>query len=287
MEVNAEMFTSTLSVPELALLTDLQAVPLTQVMGVSVQQIGWQYLPPEAQWGGSELFCELDRIGHAWDQARRQALDRMAAEALAAQADAVVGVTLERGEHDLGRRTVDFIVRGTAIRWAGAQRANWPVLTDLSAQDYWLLQRAGWAPAGFVGSTAVYFVSQGFSTRWRRRRQFASNQELIEFSDAFSAARHAAVRQLRSQADAAGGDGVVGVALQHSLASGSFKTAQVGMWQRPTYSPTTIGMGAQAPMRGADQRSGLVITIQAAGTAIRRAAAVERYPPQQTLMVSR
>jgi hypothetical protein len=59
------------------------------------------------------------------------------------------------------------------------------------------------------------------------------------------------------------------------------------MWQRPTYSPTTIGMGAQAPMRGADQRSGLVITIQAAGTAIRRAAAVERYPPQQTLMVSR
>jgi uncharacterized protein YbjQ (UPF0145 family) len=277
------MFTSTLSVGEFAVLTDLRAVPLRQVMGVSVQQIGWQYLPPEARWAGDELFCELDRVGHAWDQARRQALDRMTEEARAAGADAVVGVHLTRGDHDLGARTVDFIVTGTAIRTGTSEPPAWPVLTDLKAQDYWLLDSAGWAAAGFVAATAVYFISQGFQTRWKRRTSFASNQELTEFSDAFSNARHAAVRYLRSQADSAGGDGIVGVTLEHSISEGSFKVYQAGMRSSTGLSPTTLGMGAQPVQSGSDERSGLVITIQAAGTAIRRAADVARYPPERTL----
>jgi uncharacterized protein YbjQ (UPF0145 family) len=278
------MFTSTLSVSEFAVLTDLRAVPLRQVMGVSVQQIGWQYLPPEARWGGDELFCELDRIGHAWDQARRQALDRMTEEARAAGADAVVGVHLTRGEHDLGARTVDFIVTGMAIRTGIAEPPAWPALTDLSAQDYWLLDSAGWAAAGFVAATAVYFISQGFQTRWRRRTSFASNQELTEFSDAFSNARHAAVRYLRSQAEAAGGDGIVGVTLEHSVGEGKFQVYQSGMQRSTGLRSTTLAMGATPPAQGgSDERSGLVITIQAAGTAIRRRAEVARYPPERTL----
>lgn len=282
------MFTSTLSVGEFAVLTELQAVPLRQVMGVSVQQIGFQYLPTQARYGGDELFCELDRIGHAWDQARRQALDRMTEEARDAGADAVVGVHLTRGEHDLGARTVDFIVTGTAIRTRAGQPPAWPVLTDLSAQDYWLLDSAGWAPAGFVAATAVYFISQGFQTRWRRRTSFASNQELTEFSDAFSDARHAAVRYLRSQADSAGGDGIVGVTLEHSMSEGSFQVYPSGMQSSSGLRPTTLGMGASPPaQRGADERSGLVITIQAAGTAIRRVADVQRYPPERTLAAIR
>jgi uncharacterized protein YbjQ (UPF0145 family) len=258
-------------------------------MGVSVQQIGWQYLPPEARWGGDELFCELDRIGRAWDQARRQAIDRLTEEARAAGADAVVGVQLRRGVHDLGAHTVDFIVTGTAVRWGPAPPPAWPVLSDLSAQDFWLLHSGGWTPAGFVAATAVFFVSQGFSTRWQRRTRFASNQELTEFSDGFSTARHAAVRYLRSQAEAAGGEGVVGVALSHAIEPGSFKVIQTGTaGRRPAFSPTTIGTARDVPSQGGtDERSGMVITIQAAGTSIRRAAATERYPPERTLAAVR
>ena len=50
------LFTSTLSVGEFAALAELGCVPLGQVFGVSVYQGGWQYLAPEAQWGG-EVFC--------------------------------------------------------------------------------------------------------------------------------------------------------------------------------------------------------------------------------------
>ncbi len=279
------MFTSSLTVPEFAVLTDLQVMPLTQVMGVSVQQIGWQYLPADARYGGDELFCELDRIGHAWDQARRQALDRMTEEARAAGADAVVGVRLRRGEHDFGASTVDFSVIGTAVRWAGETRAAWPVLTALSAQDYWKLDSAGWAPAGVVAATAVFFVSQGFFTRWQRRSKFAANQELVEFSEGFSAARHTAVRYLRSQADAAGGDGIVGVTLEHTIEEGSFdvvpQSGQFGTARRT--SPFTMGQSAQVQGGGTDKRSGMVITIQAFGTAIRRVQHVQRYPPEATL----
>ena len=40
------MFTSGLSVNEFALLDRLGPSPLAQVMGASVVQAGWQYLPP-------------------------------------------------------------------------------------------------------------------------------------------------------------------------------------------------------------------------------------------------
>jgi uncharacterized protein YbjQ (UPF0145 family) len=279
------MFTSALTVPEFAVLSELQVVPLRQVMGVSVQQIGWQYLPAEARYGGSELFCELDRVGHAWDQARRQALDRLTEEARSAGADAVVGVRLQRGEHDFGASTVDFNVVGTAVRWPGAERAGWPVLTALSAQEYWKLEQVGWAPAGVVAATAVFFVSQGFSTRWQRRATFTSNQELEEFSEGFSAARHTAVRYLASQADSAGGEGVVGVSLEHSIEEGTFDVVPLSGQYNTSRSigPFTIGDSVQPQTGGADKRSGIVITIQATGTAIRRLEHVQRYPPETTL----
>ena len=67
------LFTSTLGVAEFALLSELECVPLGQVLGASVHQVGWQYLAADAQWGG-EVFCELDSVGGAWNEARRRAL---------------------------------------------------------------------------------------------------------------------------------------------------------------------------------------------------------------------
>ncbi len=100
-----EFFTSTLGVGEFALLSMLGPKPLAQVMGASVHQVGWQFLPPSAQWGG-EVYCPLTAVMQAWDDARRHAFQRLTEEAWTVGADAVVGVRLKRGEHDWARGRV-------------------------------------------------------------------------------------------------------------------------------------------------------------------------------------
>ena len=121
-------------------------------MGASVVRPGWQYLPalepgevvsgvslsayrPSAhgialnnrvteaspsqirnyKWHAA-VVCELDVLTDAWNMARRRALDRLAEEALHVGADAVVGVHLQRSDHDLGKGLIECIVTGTAIR---------------------------------------------------------------------------------------------------------------------------------------------------------------------------
>ena len=130
--------------------------PLAQVMGASVVRPGWQYLPAlepgEVVIGGrygsgygpiihgmalpnrmteaspsqirnykwhAAVVCELDVLTDAWNLARRRALDRLAEEALQVGADAVVGVRLQRSDHDLGKGLIECIVTGTAIRDPG------------------------------------------------------------------------------------------------------------------------------------------------------------------------
>jgi uncharacterized protein YbjQ (UPF0145 family) len=281
-----ELFSSTLSVNELALLSDLGPQPIAQVLGASVHQVGWQYLPPQAQWAGSDLFCRLEEVSEAWDRARRNAFDRLREQARMVGADAVVGVHLRRGKHDWARDSVDYLVNGTAIRLRGSERSEQSVLSlsDLSVQDYWKLAGGGWSPAGLVASTSVFFVSQGLGTRWRRRLSAMENQELFEFSDGFSAARQAAVADLRSQARSVDADGVVGVSFDYEITRGKFAVRGVGRGASGL-SPGTIaiGGGELVPIGGADKRTGVVITVQSAGTAIRRQHVTER-PGAQTML---
>ena len=61
----------------------------------------------------------------------------------AAAADAVVGVRVRHGGYDWAAGAVDCVITGTAVRVPGAPVA-WPVLSDLSGQDYWKLQQAGY-----------------------------------------------------------------------------------------------------------------------------------------------
>jgi uncharacterized protein YbjQ (UPF0145 family) len=265
------MFSSTLSAAEFALLSEMGPQPLAQVMGTSVYQVGWQYLRPDAQWGGSNFHCRLDVVNQAWDDARRLALGRLLEEGRSVGADAVVGVRLHRGEHDWSRRSVDFMVSGTAIRVPDNARESGdpPVLSGLSVQDYWKLGGGGWAPSGLLAATAVFFVSQGYSTRFGRRRSFFRNQELIEFSDGFGAARRAVVEDLRLQARDRGADGVVAVALDHQLER---RKISVMRMQQPisigrfgTLSGDVVQAGG-----GSDSRDGIVFTVHAIGTGVRR-----------------
>ena len=113
---------------------------------------------PDLRWH-TAVVCELDMLTQAWRTARRRAVDRLCEEALQVNADAVVGVRLHRSDHDLGRGTIEYVVTGTAVRLPGSTGASWPVVTDLSVQDYWRLRSAGQEPVGFVAATSAMFAS--------------------------------------------------------------------------------------------------------------------------------
>jgi hypothetical protein len=300
----ATMFTSGLSVNEFALLSQLGPEPLSQVMGSSVVQTGYQFLPAlppglttiavNPRYGPSatgaqldnlygeaspssvrawawhrELVCELDTLTDAWNLARRQALARLIEEARSAGADAVVGVSLQRSDHDLGHGAIEFVVNGTAIADRGLPASDTPLLTDLAVQDYWRLRQAGHRPVGLLASTAVVFASPSRSTRLQRLRAPAVNRELVELSRGVHAARALIRSHLAGQTAAAHANGAVGVVMTHSVSherlalASSLSTPEQRGWGRNSIGLPTYSSGATDTHRG-----GWVITMHGAGTAI-------------------
>ncbi len=298
------LFTSGLSVNEFSLLRRQGPRPLAQVMGASVVRTATQLLPAldpgvnvfSGPWyatvaAGSTLnritdaspaqvrnykwhtavVCELDVLSDAWNMARRRALDRLAEEALQVGADAVAGVHLHRGDHDLGPRTIEYLVSGTAIRMPGSTGTSWPVLTDLSVQDLWRLTRAGYEAVGLLAGSVVVFASAPRATRLRRARTTRQNQELAELGEGFHAARDTLRARLYGQVADTHGDGAVGVEFAHTVhreklaLASSLATADRRGWHRGR-----LGIPYYVSGVGEAERPGWVITMHASGTAIRR-----------------
>jgi uncharacterized protein YbjQ (UPF0145 family) len=216
------------------------------------------------------VVCELDTLTDAWNLARRRALDRLTEEALHVGADAVVGVHLHRSDHDLGRGTIEYVVTGTAIRVPGADAAAWPLLTDVSVQDYWRLRSAGREPVGLLATTEVVFASPPYATRMRRARQATQNQELEELSRGFHAARDTIRARLLGQVADTHAEGAVGVEFAHQVHREKIAVASSltgGMqrgWRLGRFGiPYKVSGGSDV------ERRGWVITMHAAGTAIR------------------
>jgi uncharacterized protein YbjQ (UPF0145 family) len=300
------LFTSGLSVNEFALLQQMGPQPLAQVMGASVIRTGWQYLPAlepgvvvntgsvysPSGMGGSwnrspyteaspaqvraykwhaEVVCELDELSDAWRMAQRRALDRLSEEALQVGADAVVGVHLHHSDHDLGRRTIEYVVTGTAIRLPGSTGASWPTLSALSVQDYWRLLSTGHDPVGFVATSAVVFASPPRATRARRARTTSQNQELEEISRAFRDARETVRNRLLGQVSDARGAGAVGVEFSHSVHREKLSLAlSLGSRASRGWQKGSLGLPYYVSGHSDVERRGWVITMHAAGTAIRR-----------------
>lgn len=290
-----QAFTSGLSVNEFALLRKLSTRPLAQVQGASIFKVGWQYLPaiePGANpstWSevgnagpygwDQTVLCELDTITRAWDQARRRALDRIAEEAVQVGADAVVGVRLGRAEHDWAGQTIDYLVTGTAIRWKEAQDTRWPLLSDVSVQDYWKLLESGHESVGLLATTTVIFVSPSRAANLRRMATAMRAQELEELSRAFSTARETVRARLHGQVDAHNGTGAVGVSLSHHIHEQELSVERTA--QRPVlpgWASSELGLPSYAGGgKGDIERKGWVITMHGSGTAIR--ARPERASP--------
>lgn len=212
-------FTSDLSVSEFALAHSIGLRPLGQVMGSSIYHVGWQQSPGGwAGWQAGGLSQELTMLSEAWNEARGRAFGRLEQEARMLGADAVVGVQLTTGRHEWAVGSIEYVVVGTAVRIEGAGQRDDPVMTDLSAQDYWRLVQAGYRPVGIVGASSVYYIVSSWQQQ-RAQSGFASwvNQELAEFTQGVYDARETALGRVSAGARQQGATGMVGVSISHSV----------------------------------------------------------------------
>lgn len=259
-------FTSDLSVGDFALCHQLGLKPVSQVMGSSIYQVGYQTTPWPSAMGGGFMF-EMQALSDAWNEVRELALGRLAQEAGHVGADAVVGVDLRTGEHDWAENAIEYVVIGTAIRHDQASQAKGhtpparqrgPVLTELSVADYAKLLSAGVEPLGVVAWSSVFFVGASYSTQMMSGvggLGFTQNQELPEFTQGVYSARESVVARLTHQAAKLDASGVIGVRIAHGI-------------QR-----TTVGAGSYS-------RGGLMVSFHAIGTAIHEDRATIPHAPE-------
>jgi uncharacterized protein YbjQ (UPF0145 family) len=79
--------------------------------------------------------------------------------------------------------------------------------SDLSVDEYLLVEAAGFEPLGFVVGSSIYHIGYQQSS-WKQ------SQEMVVLSQAMYAARELAMTRMEEEADQLGADGVVGVRLQ-------------------------------------------------------------------------
>lgn len=246
-------FTSDLSVADFALCDRLGLQPLSQVMGTSIYQIGYQ----ETLWGAAAEMSELTTLSAAWNEARDLAFGRVAQEAGRLGAGAVVGVNVKSGTANLieagGYGAIEYLVTGTAVRRQDRDGAASPVLTELSVADYAKLLAAGIEPVGIVAWTAVFFVS---STYMRAEQPllggaYYRNFEYTEVTQCFYGARERVTTEIGAQARKLGASGIVGVRIGHTIHSG------------------TLQMSASGFSSGGSGLPGMIASFSAIGTAVR------------------
>ncbi len=256
-------FTSDLSVSDFALCHQLRLRPISQVMGSSIYQVGYQAAPWPSSLGGGLMF-ELETLSEAWNDVRERALSRLAQEATHVGADAVVGVELRTGAHDWAENSIEYVVLGTAVAHADSQRATDrpPVVTELSLADYAKLAQAGIEPLGVVAWSAAFFVGASYAAQTLGGGLgFTRNQELGEFTQGVYAARETVVGRMSAQASRLRASGVIGVRIRHGI-------------QR-----TSVGGGRY-------QSGGLMVTFHAVGTAIRESARPSAFTPKAIIALA-
>jgi uncharacterized protein YbjQ (UPF0145 family) len=124
----------------------------------------------------------------------------------------VVGVQVSRGSFPLGG--LEFTVIGTAVRAPGAARGGRePFISDLAGQDFAKLITAGWVPAGLALGISIGSWHDDRATT-RQARWGSGNAEVTGWTELVNRVRHDARRQLESDVQQLGADGVVITAMQ-------------------------------------------------------------------------
>ena len=199
--------TSDLSVDEALLLHAAGWEPLDLVTGVAVVSVPvgvWN-------WGRGAISLASDAHDAAVDQASRL----LRGECTKVHGHGVVGV---RVDVTVNPHHIDVELVGTAVRpMDGKDKSGrgtdavlaMPFVSDLSARDFTLLERAGWMPVGLAfGASFVYAPRRTAGTAIKQKGQ---NVELTNYTEAMYSARESAMEKMQRSALGAGGEGVVEV----------------------------------------------------------------------------
>jgi len=147
--------TSDLSIDETLLLHSIGWEPVDLVFGVSWYSVPWGAW----QWQVGEVVDACS----AFTGAMAEASDKMRAESSHVGGSGVVGVNVEvqvRSHH------VAVSLTGTAIRRSGASSTGFEFLSDLSARDFVLLSRSGWASISLAAGASFVVAPRRTAGQW-------------------------------------------------------------------------------------------------------------------------
>jgi uncharacterized protein YbjQ (UPF0145 family) len=211
---------SVLACQELAAVGSVGFAPVGQVFGAAVYDAGaasgsscpgapggGRPVPPAGRVPGRGDPGGFGPLVEAMYQARRAAVDRMAAECAALGGHGVVGVRLSRGPFALGG--LEFTAVGTAVAAAGAGAGpRVPFTCAVSGQDFARLVMAGWVPAGLVLGIAIGARHDDRATA-RQARPWSGNAEVAGWTALVTRARQEARGRLEDDVRRLGAEGVV------------------------------------------------------------------------------
>jgi len=213
-DTDHSLFTSDLSVKEFMLTRNKGYAALSQVMGSSIYQVGWQY---NRGYTWNSRAVELTTLTSAHQEATLLALKRLEAEATLIHAHGVIGVRFTRRNYEWGQNLLEYTAIGTAITLPDTPVPSRPFLSDLSGQEFWTLLQAGYYPQGITTGFCSYYVSLGSNIAGQLRGWFGGsgyNQEIMPFTQGIYTSRTLAMNRLETSARNLNATGVVGMQIE-------------------------------------------------------------------------
>lgn len=183
---------------------------------------------------------EVPEYSDIFNRTRHLALQRIAAEARAAKANAVVGI--ETSIIPFGGMQ-EMVMIGTASRHRGLppECDRDPLTSDLTNQEMWNLVHLGWAPVRLVLGVSVY--SLGLASGLAAKLRGLVRGEIPELTSLIYDARENAIDHIRRDAAAAGAEDVVGIKVYiYQLGGGLIEFMAIG-----TAVKRLPGLGTSSP----------------------------------------
>lgn len=223
-----DFFTSDLTVREFLLAKNAQLEVLGQVMGTSFFKIGFRSFYSGFLGSGTRSTRELKELGSAIVSARRLAVNRMRQEADLMGADGVIAVHLKNTPPRFGMDMTEFTVYGTAVKIPGWQKQKQPFTCTLTAQEFWQLHQAGYAPVSVVMGSCCYYVWTDPQTTKVLYTWFGgnntNNQEIKAYTQGFYNARESSLSGLLADIDEHEAEGCIGMTVDSHIEDIEYET---------------------------------------------------------------
>jgi hypothetical protein len=215
-QASDQVFTSALSTRDLVAIRATGYQPVGQVFGTSTFQLSRNQAYLQSNVHGSYAMIgaltmmqfrpvQLNGFHDGEIACRERAVSRMRAECSGYGGDGVIGVRPVRTSLSAG--VYEYTLVGTAVRRSIPVPDALPFMTALSAADFGLLIRGGWAPTSLIFSLSRYICHGGrmggrFTGGWQ-------NRELAQLTDLQTMGQEHARSELHAKVIRSGGTGML------------------------------------------------------------------------------